>query len=340
MEVRPSVFIGSSTEGLDVAKAIQVNLDHGCEVVLWSQGVFGLSTGTLDSLVSALDTFDFAVIVVTPDDLVTSRGDTKNAPRDNVLLELGMFIGAIGRSRTFIVYDRTADLKLPSDLAGVTPATYQPHSSNNLPAALGAATTLIQNAISASGRRVRMNESESLNLDTQFQVIHGLMDPAHEQFIIMMHLQNLSMTRVRDPFAKSSGYSYELARRAAGRGFFAINDLCRRLPDAGLLQIDLRDQVSLTARGREFAKWLIDREHKAIYFKCEYGGWGQPSDCSRPEFAAIPTLEDLQFEPVTRPVAEQTAPPQKEVQNAALATKEKEKRGSSKGNKNQTPRKR
>jgi predicted nucleotide-binding protein len=51
---RPSMFIGSSSEGLSVAKAIQLNLDYACEVTLWSQGVFGLGQGTLEALVDRL----------------------------------------------------------------------------------------------------------------------------------------------------------------------------------------------------------------------------------------------------------------------------------------------
>src|SRR5437763_2735926 len=117
---RPSVFIGSSTEGHHLAEAIQVSLDRDCEVQIWSQGVFGLGEGSLESLVEKAHEFDFAILVLTADDLVHSRGEERSAPRDNVLLELGVFLGALGRRRTFAIYDRTADLKLPSDMAGVT----------------------------------------------------------------------------------------------------------------------------------------------------------------------------------------------------------------------------
>ncbi len=77
MNSRPVIFVGSSTEGLKYAKALQQNLDHVMQVVLWSQGVFGLSDGTLESLVEKLQTVDFAALVVTPDDLTTSRGSKK-----------------------------------------------------------------------------------------------------------------------------------------------------------------------------------------------------------------------------------------------------------------------
>jgi predicted nucleotide-binding protein len=89
MTPRPVIFVGSSTEGLKYAKALQQNLDHVMQVVLWSQGVFGLSDGTLESLVEKLQTVDFAALVVTPDDLTISRGSEQFSPRDNVLLELG-----------------------------------------------------------------------------------------------------------------------------------------------------------------------------------------------------------------------------------------------------------
>lgn len=150
---RPSLFIGSSSEGLKIAKTLQVLLDHSCEVVVWSQGIFGLSQGTLESLVVAVDEFDFAILVLTPDDLVTSRQGAGPAPRDNVLFELGLFMGGLGRERTFLVYDRTAKLKLPSDLAGVTAATFEPHHSGNLQSALGAAATKIEGQIERFGRR-------------------------------------------------------------------------------------------------------------------------------------------------------------------------------------------
>ena len=63
--MRTSLFIGSSTEGLEIARALQLELDRDAEVEVWSQGVFGLSEGTLSSLVAAVDRFDFAVLVLT-----------------------------------------------------------------------------------------------------------------------------------------------------------------------------------------------------------------------------------------------------------------------------------
>lgn len=175
---RPSVFIGSSSEGLRIAKAVQVLLDESCEVTIWSQGVFGLSEGTLEALVSAADQFDFAVLVLTPDDLVESRGCTGTAPRDNVLFELGLFMGSLGRQRTFVVYDRTVAIRLPSDLAGVTSATFEPHSSGRLESALGAATTRIEEWIARLGvcetERLRALSQAATELDSASSTMHDL----------------------------------------------------------------------------------------------------------------------------------------------------------------------
>ena len=173
MAVRPRVFVGSSSEGLDIAKTIQLNLDHLAEVTVWSQGVFGLGEGTLESLVNCQDQFDFAVLVLSPDDLVNSRGSTSHSPRDNIMFELGLFMGSLGRNRTFAVYDRTADIKLPSDLAGVTISSFQPHSSGNLTAALGASCTLIENAIQAQQRKSDRQQSDYVQLAYELLLIPG-----------------------------------------------------------------------------------------------------------------------------------------------------------------------
>jgi hypothetical protein len=150
---RPAMFIGSSVEGLATAKAVQVLLDRSCEAEVWSQGTFGLSEGTLESLVLALGRFDFAVLVLTPDDLTVSRGTDRPVARDNVVFELGLFIGALGRDRTFMLFDRTRPPALPTDLAGVTAATFEPHASGNLEAALGAACTRIEGVVGRLGLR-------------------------------------------------------------------------------------------------------------------------------------------------------------------------------------------
>ena len=153
MKRRPRVFIGSSSEGITIAEALQVALDGIADVVLWTQGIFDLSSSYLESLIKLLDQVDFAILALTPDDLIVSRGHEYGSPRDNVLFELGLFMGRLGRQRCFFVYERGGDMKLPTDLLGITAATYHAHASGNMEAALGAAATRIKRSITEMGRR-------------------------------------------------------------------------------------------------------------------------------------------------------------------------------------------
>ena len=119
-----SVFIGSSSEGREVARAIGEGLECCADTVMWDEDVFEFGRGYLEELMTELEKHDFAVLVLTPDDGVESRGDTQTSPRDNVLFECGLFMGRLGRERTFIVCDRSTQMKLPSDLAGVSLISY------------------------------------------------------------------------------------------------------------------------------------------------------------------------------------------------------------------------
>lgn len=148
-EHMPSVFIGSSTEGLDVAREVELQLQRDAITTIWKDGVFGLGSGTLESLMKVLEQFDFAVMVLSPDDLIESRSQSYASPRDNVIFELGLFMGRLGRSRVFIVHEQDANLKLPSDLAGIAVSPYR--KRDNLSAALSPTSTPIIKAIRALG---------------------------------------------------------------------------------------------------------------------------------------------------------------------------------------------
>ena len=134
---KPRMFIGSSTEGLAVANEIQSLLQHDFEVEVWNQGtIFGLGTATLEALEQAVLAYDFAVFVFRPDDELHTRGRVAPVARDNVVFELGLFIGKLTRMRAFIIQPTGEGIALPSDLAGIATARYDPNRAN-LAAALG-----------------------------------------------------------------------------------------------------------------------------------------------------------------------------------------------------------
>jgi tetratricopeptide (TPR) repeat protein len=153
--MKSRLFIGSSRESINIAYAAQQNLHHTAEVTVWDQGVFQLSVTALESLLKVLETCDFGMFVFSPDDIVTIRGEKNSAVRDNVIFELGLFVGALGRERCFIlVPDGTHDLRIPTDLIGMTPATFETNRSDgSIQAATAPACHTIRTAIERIGLR-------------------------------------------------------------------------------------------------------------------------------------------------------------------------------------------
>jgi predicted nucleotide-binding protein len=152
---KPRVFVISSAEALPVARAIESLLAHDpLFTVVWANGVFRVTNYTLESLEVELDRCDFAVAVAHPDDTTTSRDDDWPSPRDNVVFELGFFMGRLGRDRAILMEPRGQRLKLPSDLAGITTIKYRTDHSESLQQLLGPACTELREHILALGRNL------------------------------------------------------------------------------------------------------------------------------------------------------------------------------------------
>lgn len=122
---QPVIFIGSSVEGLNIARAIQSGLAHDPFLVrTWTDNIFTANSVSIEALEQHAQKADFAVMVATADDLLEIRDQQLRAPRDNVIFELGLFMGQLGRRRSYLVHPRTLELRIPTDLLGVTPLTY------------------------------------------------------------------------------------------------------------------------------------------------------------------------------------------------------------------------
>lgn len=116
----PILFLGCSSEALPLANAIREMLaGEKIDVRVWNSGVFGPSSITLDTLLKAARDSDFAALIFGPDDWVISRGKKLAAPRDNVIFELGLFMGQLDRERAFVISGQK-NIKVPSDLLGLT----------------------------------------------------------------------------------------------------------------------------------------------------------------------------------------------------------------------------
>ena len=149
---RPVLFVGSSKESLPIARAVQSNLDYDDFVVrLWTDGVFGASQFPIIELEKQIQEADFALLVLGPDDEVLSRNEKSAAPRDNVIFELGLFVGALSHERTFMIIPRGCDIKIPTDLLGLTPMNYKPGDPKDIASSLGPACEQLRRTISEVG---------------------------------------------------------------------------------------------------------------------------------------------------------------------------------------------
>jgi parallel beta-helix repeat protein len=121
----PSIFLGSSQEQrASIEKLADALGDVGdVAVVPWYES-FKAGFGTLEELVKRIEEVDFAAFFLVPDDLLTMRGESRRVPRDNIVFELGLFMGALNRERTFALVDERRPVDLFADFYGVTQVRY------------------------------------------------------------------------------------------------------------------------------------------------------------------------------------------------------------------------
>lgn len=149
---KPRIFIASSVASLPIAEAANVNLDHEFEVSLWRTGTFKLSSTTVDDLAIKASSVDFALFVFSPVDLSVIRDKAEHVVRDNVIFELGLFIGSIGKDRCFILKPRDQDMHFPTDLSGVNFADFEPiRTDKDMESATSAACIAIRKRSSELG---------------------------------------------------------------------------------------------------------------------------------------------------------------------------------------------
>lgn len=149
---KPAVFIGCSTESLEIATTIQLAMQYDPFVIdVWTDGVFRPSTTPIEDLNKKIREIDFGVMIITPDDQTEVRGDRVFSPRDNVVFELGLLIGALGRERVMLVQPRGAEIRMPSDLTGVNPITYSTDNNVELRTRLAPVCTELRTIFSRLG---------------------------------------------------------------------------------------------------------------------------------------------------------------------------------------------
>ena len=146
---KPRIFLGSSGKQAKLLQGITRGLAGVADVEPWTT-TFNPGRSTLDRLVELSQEVDFAAFVFAQDDWTrTATSEPGQAsPRDNVVFEAGLFGGALGIRRTFILHANGS--KLPTDLLGLTSVRYDPAGGA---AEVRAINEKLRKAIETAGRR-------------------------------------------------------------------------------------------------------------------------------------------------------------------------------------------
>ena len=148
-----------------MAGAIQTALNCAeVEAVMWMT-LFEPGYMTIEALDQKSSDFDFAVFVLSADDVLESRGVKSPAPRDNLLLEFGLFVGRLGRDRVFYAFRSGDRPKLPSDLAGATGVEYAETGAFGLEPAVAKPSQQLKKRIIDLGPRSRVPSLPAIRLD-------------------------------------------------------------------------------------------------------------------------------------------------------------------------------
>ncbi len=150
---RIRLFVISSVESLPVARALQSAFAYDNFVTtVWTDGVFKVANYPLQSLLDSVDASDFAVAIAHADDKLTGRKDVQwPVPRDNVVFELGLFMGRLGKDRAVLMEPREAGVKLPSDMAGLTTIPYRYEPGSDMTALIAPACNQLREHIQRLG---------------------------------------------------------------------------------------------------------------------------------------------------------------------------------------------
>lgn len=115
------LLVLSTEESLRLAQQVRETLARHVSCAIWEDSrVFPLSRTAIECLVTAAKTYDAVVIVAVADDIVRIREQLLHQMRDNLIFEMGLFTGALGRENVYCILDRSiADsTRIPTDLAG------------------------------------------------------------------------------------------------------------------------------------------------------------------------------------------------------------------------------
>lgn len=197
---KPKIFIGSSSEGLKIAEAVFAHFNYEAVPTLWTQNIFLPGQYPLEALEKELKRHHFAIIVASPDDEIIKRGISSPSMRDNLMLEFGLFAGALGRRRAFFICPNEPKIELPTDLMGLISATYDSRrtgSASEISAGTQVACQRIREVIKDEWGKIESTEREITNSIRQSEKGRSV----QKLYMVASRLQDILMVVQKDAFA-------------------------------------------------------------------------------------------------------------------------------------------
>lgn len=153
--MKPKIFIGSSRESISIANKIAEKLNDVAECQLWHDNFFELNESYFASLTEGAILFDYGIFIASADDMVRSRDVEKQAARDNIIFEFGLYLGKLGKERSFFLKERGLDL--PSDLEGIKLLEFDNSDDDKLESTLSNIASVLINHIEKEKDKHRLS---------------------------------------------------------------------------------------------------------------------------------------------------------------------------------------
>ena len=193
------VFIASSTRTLVLAENLREQLATDFSSAdVWSDASRSTASQTIiEILEKATEEYDFAVILLSKDDVAVTEGGETLKARDNCIFEAGLFMAAIGRGRCFLI-SSVLPKDLPTDLAGISllpiiePSDLQNH--RECKDGILSASMLIKEAVQRIGPIENKQLSRDLLLERERKQSEG--GELFEDQVVVASIQPLDVTYI------------------------------------------------------------------------------------------------------------------------------------------------
>lgn len=275
--MKRKLFIGSSREGLVFATEVKRQIDLVCgewiKTDLWNGGeVFSVNKSTLECLSNASRKYDYGILVASADDLRLSRDNIDIIPRDNVIFEMGMFLGSQGLTRAFMLVEENNTL--PSDYNGITIPIFQRENPQSLISAIEQIVSAIQRTKNSSNIKPIPSTALALGyFENYVQKVANLKLESGEDFtlniIIPTNLSNIYTSR-KVYQSKNPSKEISVSKEYKRPTYFKYNDIENSYWDMPTTLSTLDKLIEMVLRSSEVGNnpekdaWI---EHELMNFK-------------------------------------------------------------------------